>query len=126
MSEVKKMGIDNVKKLFTIVLKFVNAGDKMGHKNNWGDRMSLLFGFFPILMGLSSIKWNEIGPEFKDIDQAEQLELITLTKETFDLVDDELEEVVETALEMVNEIIGMVLKTISFVKRVKSIISNKK
>lgn len=118
---MEKMGIENFKKLYVIILKLVNTGDKMGHKNNWGDRMSVLFGIFPMLMTLSSIKWNQVLPEAKDLDEAERGELVEVTKEELDLEDDKLEEAVEKAIAMTHETVSMVGKIIAFIKDVKAL-----
>lgn len=115
------MGIENFKKLYIIVLKLVNTGDKMGHKNNWGDRMSILFGLFPMLMNLSSIKWGEIGPEMKDFDESERIEIVQVTIDELDLQDDNIEEAVEKSISMTNKIVGMVNEVIELVNSIKKL-----
>lgn len=116
-----KMGIENFKAVFLVVLAMINIGDKMGHKNNWAERMSVLFGLIPTLMTLGTINWSEVFPEFKDIDADERLILVDLTKENLDLEDDNIENAVEKAISMTNRLVGMVVEIIDFVKSIRSL-----
>lgn len=116
-----KVGIKNFKALFVVILSMVNIGDKMGHKNNWGERMSLMFGILPMFMSLGGIEWGQVFPEAQDIDTEERQELVDLTLSTLDLEDDALEDTVEKAIVMTNRVFGMVNEIIDFVKSIRSI-----
>ena len=115
-----KFGIENLKALMIVILAFVNVGDKMGHENNWASRMTHLFGFFPHLLSLGSIKWEDLDEEIKDVDDVEKAELLQTMKEKFDIIDDKLEEVVEEGLEIAANIGGFVKTVKSFIEKVKT------
>ncbi len=114
-----KFGIENLKLLMMVIFSFITVGDKMGHENNWPSRMSHLFGFFPSLMTLGSIKWDLLDDEVKDIDDVEKAELIEYMKENFNIMDDKLESMVEEGLEIAATA-GSFVKTIkAFIEKVK-------
>ena len=114
-----KFGIENLKKLLTVFFKFVNVGDKMGHENNWGSRMSHLFGFFPTLMTLGSIEWSLLDDEIKDVDDSERLGLTSWAKQEFDIIDDKLELLIEEGLDFAAYVGGAVVRIKAFIAKVK-------
>lgn len=114
-----KFGIENLKRLLAVFCSFVMMGDKMGHENNWSSRMTHLFGFFPSLMDLGSIKWSELDDEVKDVSEDEKSELMLHLKEKFDLVDDKLESLVEEGLDFAAYVGGVVTKAIDYINKVK-------
>ncbi len=114
-----KFGIENLKKLGKVFFKLVNIGDKMGHENSWGERLGHLMGIFPSLMILSSVEWNLLDDEIKDLDDVEKVEFKEFCKVEFDIIDDKLEEFVESILDFSAYIGSVVSKTKDFISKVK-------
>lgn len=112
-------GISNFLPLVLVVIHAINTGDKMGHENNWPNRITHLIGFFPRLMGLASIKWDEISPEFKDLDAEERKTVLEEVKKEFDIIDDKLEFLVEDAFSMTSKVVNTVVEAIAYVKKTK-------
>ncbi len=114
-----KFGIENLKLLLSVIFSFVTVGDKMGHENSWATRASHLFGFFPKLMTLGSIKWALLDDEIKDIDGEEREALTAHIKKEFDIIDDKLEVTIEKGLSLAASL-GSTVKTVSeFIEEIK-------
>lgn len=120
------MGIENLLALLYVVLSFINVGDAMGHKSSWPERLTLLMGFFPTLLKLSSIEWSSLSGELDDIDDDEQVKIKEYVIENFDIVDDQLESVIERALVMISDLVGFYKTVKSYVDDVKDYVASKK
>lgn len=120
------MGIENLLALLYVVLSFINVGDTMGHKSSWSERLTVLMGFFPTMLKLSSIEWSSLSGELDDIDDDEQVKIKEYVIENFDIVDDQLESVIERALVMISDLVGFYKTVKSYVDDVKDYVASKK
>lgn len=116
MSE-EKFGIEETKKVFGLLYVMANAGDKMGHESKWKDRLPYAMPVVLELAKLPSVDWAKFPKEMGDLDAAELVELKKHMKDSFDLVDDELEYVIEDIVGLVPDVVVLVKRLISIGKR---------
>lgn len=100
------LGIENLKKVLTLICALANVGDKIGHETamtRWGK----LFELVGPVAGIGSIDWSMVGKEFADLDAVERAALEQQLKQEFDLVDDKLEEVIESAVFIAEDLVAI-------------------
>jgi len=103
------LGILNLKKVVVAILHLANKVDLVTRDGiQWTDAVAL----FPnIVDGVALIKnGKDALAEFKELDAVEKAELLDFVKVEFDLADDKLEDVVETALGVIESVSELIVK----------------
>lgn len=108
----EKLGVKELKELIKFVIEFGEAINlALADKKFEITELSLLMG--PLMqVGPAFEGLDKIGSEIKDLDEAELLELSTFVKEELDISNDNVENVIETAIDL-----G--IKIYSFIKMFK-------
>jgi hypothetical protein len=117
MAEVK-LGVDNLKKVLVAVLHLANKIDSI--TQDGFQPVSDLVALVPNLVdGVSIIKnGKDALAEFKELDVLEKQEVLDFVKVEFDLADDVLEDVVESALGVIKSVSELVVKIKVALKKV--------
>lgn len=118
----EKLGVDNLWKVLATTLELGNVVDKMivqkeqtwvtrflGNALEMTDDVALMF----------TVKYNQILPEFKDLDAVERADLLQRAKDKFDIPDDKVEEVVEKTFEIIFSLGDTILSLVSMIKALK-------
>lgn len=114
-----KLGIADLKPVLGLAIELGNVIDKMGHTEGVAKYGQLLM-LVDELAGLGSVKFDQIVPEFKDLDDAEKAELMAYVKEKLSLEDKDLEGKIEGGLGLIQKTIDLVNESIAFVKDLKA------
>lgn len=110
-------GVENLKKIFKLVIDFSNVADKMGHEKEWAARAGHLFQLLPTLMGLPAVEWSKLGSEIKEMSVEERAEIIAYFRTELNLKDDELESAIEDCISIINDITSLVITAIKLANR---------
>lgn len=100
------LGIENLKKVLKLVCGLANVGDSIGADTSIS-RWSNLFKLIEPVSALGSIDWKQVTAEFKDLDSVERAALAAQLKQDFDIIDDNLEEVIESSVVIAEEFVSL-------------------
>lgn len=103
MEAAEKLGIESLKEA-TLAVAELSTG--IASIVEGGLALSDLKHVPKVISGIrhaSKVKLAEVIPQAKDLDDAEKVELSALFKESFDIVNDDIEKVVEEGLAIVLE-----------------------
>jgi hypothetical protein len=98
------LGIENLKKVVAAVLHLANKVDLV--TQDGFQPLSDIVALLPNLAeGVTLIKdGRDAWAEFEDMDAVEREELLAFVKEEFDIADDKLESVIETAFDTIDQV----------------------
>ena len=115
---MEKLGIDNLKIVVKLIAILANVGDKMGHEKG-AARWAELLGLVTALGGITSLKWDQVVPEIKDLDDVERAALEQVFKDEFQLVDKSLEEAIEHGIVIAEKQVAVVQEAVALAKQLK-------
>lgn len=113
------LGTADLKILLALLIEIGNVADAVGRDTTiarWGK----LFNLIDEVAALGSIHLDQVVPEFKDLDEAEQADLKAFLKEKLQLADVNLEAAIEKGLDIVTDAVKLVENSISLVKSFKA------
>lgn len=111
------LGTEKLKVVLKAVLHLANAVDEVTQD---GFQVTDLVALLPNLLdGVSIIKnGKDALAEFKELDVLEKQEVLDFVKAEFDIADDKLEDVVETALGVIESVSELIVKIKVALKKV--------
>lgn len=115
----QKVGIENLKRVVKGIATIANVGDAFGREKGT-NRWQQLIGLGELLRQLNGIDFRKVVGEIKDLDKPERDELRTMFDSSFDLRDDQLEDVVEEGLGLLEDIASVVDRTQELIKQAKA------
>jgi hypothetical protein len=102
-------GIENLKKAVAFGLNLTEEIEKAGRDGfTWTDSVGFLDEIFQIPSIVAS--GDEIGRELKDLTEAEKTELVSYAVAEFDIPNNNVEAIVEDALNLAFTVVAMVVK----------------
>lgn len=112
------LGIENLKKVLAATLHLANRVDQV--TQDGFQPLTDLVALLPNLVdGVSLIKnGKDALAEFKELDATEKKEILAFVKAEFDIADDKLEDVVETAFEVIESVSVLIVKITVALKKV--------
>lgn len=111
MSE--KLGIEELKPVVKELLNLGEAAAALSDGIGIGDvdeGFKVLVGLLP---AISALRSGQVIPELKDLDDAEQAELLAFVDENFDLESDALESTVENILHVVIKLAAVIASLVA-------------
>lgn len=102
------MSVDNLKKVLAFSISLAEKVDDITQDGwQWSDAVAL----FPNLVdAIGAIKSSKLAwEEYMDLDEDEQNDILAFVKAEFDIADDDLENVVESALSALVAIANLIL-----------------
>lgn len=119
--EDKKVGIEDLKKVVTVLAKAGSVADQMiNEKGGVVAKLSHLIGLSSALVGLAGCSATELKAEFADLDAAEKAELVAHAKAEFDIAEDDVEAKIEAGLDLAIEGESFIEKIVAFAKSLKA------
>jgi hypothetical protein len=115
-----KFGIENLKKVFALVIEMGNVADKIGQENSkaWRKWFTVI-ELVDEIGALLTVDWKMLKPEYMDLSDGEKQEIRQFLKEKFDIKNDKLEMVIEDSFIIAQEIEVMVKKLIALVREMR-------
>ena len=110
------LGIENLKKVLSFVLRLANKVDEVTQDGfQWQDAVSL----FPNLIDAIGVvkSGKDAYNEFLELDDAEKDELLDFIQTEFDIADEDLEDVVESAFDTIFAVADTVQKVKAALKK---------
>lgn len=107
------LGIANLKKVLALVLECANVADKVRKAEGSGvAKYAALMNLWDEVVAIGGVSFDQVLPEIKDLDDAEQAELYAFLKEKLALEADnaKLEGIIE-------DMVGVLLEAEALVKR---------
>ncbi len=114
-----KLGIENLKKVFSLLANLANLGDDVGRDTStarWGKLLTLI----PIIGTVATLDIKAAVAEFKDLDATEKAELLAEIDADLKLGDEKLEKAIEDGLQIVVDLESVITRSISFVAAIKA------
>ena len=100
----EQKGIENIWKIIDLILESGNVIEEIVQNKGevkWYQRFLIPLGQLgDELIALFGVRFDQIIPEYKDIDEQEKAELIRRAKEKFDISDDHIEEIIESCFSL--------------------------
>lgn len=114
-----KLGVENIVKVLDVVVEVGNVADKFSHTDGMANKAAHLLSLTDELLAIPGIHFDQVSLEYTDLDAAEKAELLTHMKAKFDIADDELEIVIESALALVVDLDGLVRQALVLANALK-------
>jgi len=112
-----KYGVDNIIKVFNLLLEMGNVGDFIGaHPELGAARWSKITDLFDEAMLMTTFSFSEMKKEFAELDPEDRQKVMTALKKKFDLENDALELKIEDGLDLAVQLYELINKIISFSK----------
>jgi len=121
-TDSQKLGITNLTPIVLLVVEAGNVADKMGRSKGMARYMHLT-SLFDELLAFGRVDFAAAKAEYGDRDDVEKAQIKAEVKAKFDLVDDDLEDIIEDSFDAMENIYGGFEKCIGIYKRVKAKIS---
>lgn len=115
-----KYGITNIIPLVMLGVEIGNVADKMGHTRGMARYMHLT-GLFDEAIALGMVDFKQVKLEIKDLDNVEMEQIKQQVKIKFDIIDDDLEGVIEEAIEIIEDISSSVVRSITLAQKIKAL-----
>lgn len=120
----EQYGVENIKKIFNVGITLGEAAEANVPAWKDGKTDAADFGFVPRMLpaigDLVSLQYTQVVPEVKDISSNEVQELYVFFKEHYDSPNKTVEEIVETGLGAVIQIVATIQNLITLVKAIKN------
>ena len=100
---MEKLGIEQYKIIFGLIIELGNVGDQMGRKKGLSRYMTLI-DLVDELVEFKDFSVEKFKAESKDFGPEDLVELNTFLQEKFDIADDRLELVIEKCLSISSKI----------------------
>lgn len=119
MTEVKKIGTDQIVKILDLLIEGGNVSEKVSQADSVMGKVMALVPLADELLTIMSLSPGLLIAQYKDLDDLEREEINVHVKEKFDIADDLLEAQIEEGVELVGEVVGILNKVVTFSKRFK-------
>lgn len=118
--EEKKLGIENLKKVCSVIATLAGVGDAMGHTKGV-ERWNQLLGVGGAIRSLNGLDLKQVLPEIKDLDAVERAQVLELFQKELDLKDDDLEAVVEEGLGIAADLASIIERSKALYEKAKAV-----
>ena len=121
MSEETKLGIENVKKVIVLPIEIGNVVGEivaMPAETPMTVKLTPVLKLYDEIMGILTVDFGQVIPEFKDVDSVESEEILELFKTKFNIPQDNVEAVVEKAFVLLKRNYDVVMADIAFAKEI--------
>ncbi len=114
---MEAFGVENIKKVLAAVLEGGNvAGKIVAAKGSKWLAMANLMDLVDEVMALTTVKWDLLDDEYKDMSASEKEDVMTFIKEKFDIPQNKVEAAIERSLSIAMKLEGIIKETIALVK----------
>lgn len=114
------LGIDNLKKVFSLIAQLANIGDAVGRDTSSG-RWTKLLSVVGVLATIPGIDFTQVVAEFKDLDDAEKQQLLQEIDADLQLGDVALEKAIEDGLAIATDLESVIQRSVTFVQGLKNV-----